>query len=157
VTRRAFLFLAFVWLGILPPVASAWAKDGDSNSGSGSDNSGSNSGSGSDNSGSGGGDDDDDDDDDDNSGSGSDNSGSGSGKKSEQDRALSAVSSGRAMPLEQALKKLRDKHSGRVIDVALRKEGERYVYRFKVKSDAGIVRKVVMDAATGEFRGFFGF
>jgi hypothetical protein len=151
VTRRAFLFLMLVWLCILPPDASAWAKDGDSSGGSNSGSGSDNSGSGSDDSGGG----DDDSNDDDNSGSGSDNS--GPGKKSEQDRALSAVSSGRAMPLEAALKRLRTKYDGRLIDVALRKESGRLVYRFKVKSDSGFVRKVVMDAATGEFSGFFGF
>jgi uncharacterized membrane protein YkoI len=142
-----------VWFGISPPVASAWAKDGDSSGGSNSGSgSGSNSGSGSD------GDDsedsdDEDDDGDDNSGSGSSNS----GKKSEQDRALSAVSTGRAMPLEDAIKRLRRTYSGRVIDVALRKDGNRLVYRFKVKTDSGFVRKVTMDAATGQIRGIFGF
>jgi uncharacterized membrane protein YkoI len=70
---------------------------------------------------------------------------------------LSAVSSGKAMPLEEALKRLRNKYPGRVIDVSLRNEAKRLVYRFKVKSDAGIVRRVTMDAATGQFRGFLGF
>jgi hypothetical protein len=144
-----------VWLGTVPPAASAWAKDGDSGGGS---NSGSgSSGSGSDSSGSGsggdddGGDDGDDDSDDDNSGSGN------SGKKSEQDRARHAVSTGNAMPLKDALKRLREKQSGKVIDVALRKEGKRFVYSFKVKSESGSVRRVTMDAATGEIRGFLGF
>jgi uncharacterized membrane protein YkoI len=142
-TRRAFILLVLVWLGFLPPVASAWAKDGESSSGS-------NSGSGSSNSGSddGGGDDDGDDGDEDNS---------GSGKKSEQDRALSAVSAGRAMSLEQAMKRLRVQYAGRVIDVALRNDGKRLVYRFKLKSNDGVVRKVTMDAATGDIRGFLGF
>jgi uncharacterized membrane protein YkoI len=61
------------------------------------------------------------------------------------------------MSLEEAMKRLRKKYSGRVIDVALRKEGKRLVYRFKVKSDSGAVRKVTMDAATGELRGFLGY
>ncbi len=176
-TRRAFLLLILSWLAIVPPAASAWASDGDgdsggSNSGSGSgssgsgssgsgssgggddDSGGSNSGSGSGNSGSGSeGGDDDDDDSGGNSGSGS----SGSGKKSEQDRARNAVAAGRAMPLEEALKRLRERYSGRVIDVDLRSEGKRLVYRFKVKSGGGVVRKVTMDAATGQIRGFFGY
>jgi hypothetical protein len=154
-TRRALLLLLLSWLAIFPPAASAWAQNGGSggsNSGSGS----SNSGSGSDSSGDGG----DDGSDGGDSGDDGGDSGSGSGnsgKKSEQDRALNAVSDGRAMPLGEALKRLNSKYSGRVIDVALRKEGRRLVYRFKVKSDTGFVRKVVMDAATGEFRGFLGF
>lgn len=144
-TRRAFLSLMLTWLGLLSLAAPAWAKDGDSSSdSSGSDSSGS----GSDNSGSGSGGDDDD-----NSGSGSGNS----GKNSEHDRAMKAVSSGRAMSLEDAMKRLGGKYSGRVIDVSLGKEGKRLVYRFKVKSDQGVVRKVIMDAATGDIRGIFGF
>jgi uncharacterized membrane protein YkoI len=140
----------------VPPAASAWAKDGDSGGGS---NSGSgSSGSGSDSSGSGSGGDDDGGDDDGDDDSDDDNSGSGnSGKKSEQDRARHAVSTGNAMPLKDALKRLREKQSGKVIDVALRKEGKRFVYSFKVKSESGSVRRVTMDAATGEIRGFLGF
>lgn len=158
--RRHFLF-ALLLAGMLPLADGAWAKDGDSgSSGSGSDNSGS----GSDSSGSGsGGDDDDDDDDeaeDDNDAEDSGNSGSGSqnsGKYKDQYGAQAAVESGRAIPLEAALKKLRQRYPGRVISVNLGESGKRLVYWFKVKSDNGIVRKVVMDAKTGKIRGLLGF
>jgi Peptidase propeptide and YPEB domain len=172
-SRRQFILLLLAASGAFPAFADAWAKDGDSggsgSSGSGSSGSGSSgsgsSGSGSSGSGSSGsggsdddgGDDDGGDDGDGNSGSGSGSSGSGSGKRSEQDRVRNAVANGKALSLEEALKRLRIKFSGRVIDVALRKEGSRLVYSFKVKTDAGYVRKVVMDAATGQVRGLFGF
>jgi Peptidase propeptide and YPEB domain len=140
-----FLLLFLSWLAILPPVTSAWAKDGGSdNSGSGSDNSGS----GSDNSGSG----------DDDSGGGNSGSGSGhSGKYLDQYEAREAVRSGNAMPLEEALKKLRARYPGKVIAVSMGEAESRLCYWFKVKSGDGNVRKVVMDAKTGAIRGLFGF
>jgi hypothetical protein len=146
-TRRVFLVLLLSWLAFLPPVASAWAKDGGSdNSGSGSDNSGS----GSDSSGS---------DDGDDSGGGN-NSGPGSqnsGKYRDQYQARDAVKSGNALPLEEALKKLRARYPGKVISVNLGELGPRLCYWFKVKSDDGNVRKIVMDAKTGKIRGLLGF
>ena len=141
--RRLFLVLCLSWLAISPPGASAWAKDGDSsgsNSGSGSSNSGSGSDSSDD---SGGG----------NSGSGSHNS----GKYRDQYQAREEVKSGNAMPLEAALKKLRARYPGKVISVNLGEQGARLCYWFKVKSEDGNVRKVVMDAKTGAIRGLFGF
>jgi Peptidase propeptide and YPEB domain len=160
-SRRQFILLLLAASGAFTAFADAWAKDGDSggggSGGSGSSGSGS-SGSGSSGSGSSGsGSDDDDGGDDDGGDDGDGNSGSGSGKRSEQDRVRNAVANGKALSLEEALKRLRVKFSGRVIDVALRKEGSRLVYSFKVKTDAGYVRKVVMDAATGQVRGLFGF
>ena len=143
--RRQFLALLLFWLAITPPGASVWAKDGesggDSNSGSGSSNSGSGSGSGSS------------DDNGSNSGSGSHNS----GKYRDQYQAREEVKSGNAMPLEAALKKLRARFPGRVISVNLGEQGARLCYWFKVKSEDGNVRKVVMDAKTGAIRGLFGF
>lgn len=147
--RRELLF-ALLLAGTFPLAGGAWAKDGESdNSGSGSDNSGS----GSDSSGSGddgGGDDD----------SGGGNSGPGSqhsGKYLDQYGAREAVKSGNAMPLEQALKKLRARYPGKVIAVSMGHAESRLCYWFKVKSGDGNVRKVVMDAKTGKIRGLFGF
>ena len=152
-TRRELLIMLML-AGGLPPASSAWAGDDDggsdnSGSGSGSDNSGS----GSDSSGS------DDSGGDDASGDGG-NSGSGShnsGKYKDQYGAREAVSSGRAIALEQALKKLRARYPGKVISVNLGESGGRLLYWFKVKSGDGSVRKVVMDAKTGRIRGLFGF
>lgn len=96
----------------------------------------------------------------DNSGSGSGNSGSGSGTlgtRSDQDNAREAVTSGKAMPLYDALRRLGTRYPGRVINIDLQSEGRRLVYRFKVKGEDGNVRKVLMDAKTGKFRGIFGF
>ena len=138
--------IALMLTAAVLPRDAAWAKDGGSdNSGSGSSNSGSGStNSGSDSSG---------DDSSDNSGSGSHNS----GKYKDQYDARKAVSSGYAMSLEAALGKLRAKYPGKVISVNLGEAGSRLVYWFKVKSSDGNVRKVVMDAKTGEIRGLFGF
>jgi hypothetical protein len=149
-TRRVFLLLFISWLALLPLGASAWAKDGGSdNSGSGSDNSGS----GSDNSGSG-----NDDGKEDDSGGGNSGSGSGhSGKYLDQYQAREAVKSGNAMPLEDALKRLRARYPGKVIAVSMGEAELRLCYWFKVKSGDGNVRKIVMDAKTGAIRGLFGF
>jgi uncharacterized membrane protein YkoI len=155
-------------LAILPPAASAWAKDGDSGGGSGSGSSGSGSsgsgsdGSGSDNSGSGsdssGSDDDDDSDSGDDNGGGNSGPGSAnSGKYKDQYGAQDAVKSGSAISLEEALKKLHTRYPGKVISVNLGESGNRLVYWFKVKSSDGNVRKVVMDAKTGRIRSLFGF
>jgi uncharacterized membrane protein YkoI len=155
-SRRQFLFLLLTSLAAMPLGDCAFAKDGESGSDGGGSGS---SGSGSDDSGGG----DDGDSGDDNSGGGnsnSGNSGSGSqnsGKYKDQYGAQDAVKSGKAIPLEDALKKLRANYPGRVISVNLGDSGSRLCYWFKVKSDDGNVRKVVMDAKTGKIRGLFGF
>jgi uncharacterized iron-regulated membrane protein len=150
-SRRQFLFLLLTTLAAMPLGDRAFAKDGEGgSSGSGSGGSGSgSSGSGSDDSGGGG----DDDSSVGNSGSGSQNS----GKYRDQYSAQDAVKSGNAIPLEQALQKLRTRYPGKVISVNLGELGTRLCYWFKVKSEDGNVRKVVMDAKTGKIRGLLGF
>jgi Peptidase propeptide and YPEB domain len=158
--RREFMF-ALLLAGGLLSAGNSWAKDGGSDSSgsdsSGSDNSGSdNSGSdnsGSDNSGSDSSGSDDGGGDSNNSGPGSQNS----GKYRDQYQARDAVKSGNALPLEEALKKLRARYPGKVISVNLGELGPRLCYWFKVKSDDGNVRKIVMDAKTGKIRGLLGF
>jgi Peptidase propeptide and YPEB domain len=149
--RRQFIIFLLCAAGLFPALGAAHAEDGGS-SGSGSDgssgdNGGGDSGGGDDGGGDGGGGDGG------NSGSGSANS----GRSSEQDRAKADVEEGKALPLEEALKALGAHIPGRVIDVSLKSESQRLVYRFKVKSDDGSVRSVVMDAKTGKFRNIFGF
>ena len=150
-TRRELLIF-LILAGQVLPGPSAWASD---------DDSGSDSDSGSDNSGIlGSSDSSDDDDDDDDESSGGGNSGSGSqnsGKYKDQYGAQKAVSDGKAISLETALKKLRVRYPGKVISVNLGEAGGRLLYWFKVKTSDGTVRKVVMDAKTGKIRGLFGF
>lgn len=140
------------------------SDDDSSGSNSGSGSSGSGSGSGS-NSGSGSDDDDDDDAGDDDSG-GKDGSGSGSGKGSGKGSghgddddvdARDAVRAGLAMPLREAMEKLRKQKSGRIIDAELTTKGKRLVYVFTLVGDGGTVSKVTMDAKTGRLPGLFGF
>jgi Peptidase propeptide and YPEB domain len=146
--RREFIFTLLLTC-CLAPAGNTWAKDGGSDS-SGSDNSGS----GSDSDGDDGGDGESDNDGDgNNSGPGSQNS----GNYRDQYQARDAVKSGNAMPLEQALKKLSARYPGKVISVNLGELGPRLCYWFKVKSDDGNVRKIVMDAKTGKIRGLLGF
>jgi Peptidase propeptide and YPEB domain len=152
-SRRQFLFLLLTSLAAMPLGDRAFAKDGESGSGGGGSGS-SDGGSGD----SGGGDSGDD-----NSGGGNsnnDNSGSGSknsGKYKDQYGAQDAVKSGDAIPLKQALQKLGTRYPGKVISVNLGEWDSRLCYWFKVKSDDGNVRKVVMDAKTGRIRSLFGF
>jgi hypothetical protein len=149
--RRLFIIFLLSAIGMFPMAGAARADNGESggSGSSGSGESGSDSSSGED----GGGEDSSGGDDGDNSGKGSANS----GRISEQDRAKADVEEGKALPLEAVLKALGKRYPGRVIDVRLRNEALRLVYRIKVKSDDGSVRSVVMDAKTGKIRTIFGF
>jgi hypothetical protein len=142
----------------------AFASDGDSDGGEGGDSDGGDSGgdssgSGSDggegNSGSGG-DDGDDHDDSDNDGD-DDSSGSSSAGGKSQDDARDAVREGKVIPLSAAITSLRDRYTGRIIDVRLTERGNRIDYRFKVVGPDGKVVSVTMNARNGRMRGFFGF
>jgi hypothetical protein len=141
VSRRRFILLLLTSIVLMPHREPAFAKDGESGTGGGGDDGsdGGNSGAGN---------------------SSNDNSGSGSrdsGKYKDQYGAQDAVSSGNAISLEDALKRLRARVPGKVISVNLGESGGRLLYWFKVKTSDGAVRKVIMDAKTGRIRGLFGF
>jgi hypothetical protein len=147
--RRSFLFL-MAWAAL---ASTAAAKDGDSDSGSDGD-SGGNSGSGgddggdsdSDNSGPGNSNDDSDDNDDDD--------GDAEDDAIDQDDALKAVRGGEIIPLNEAIDIVKRRSPGKIIDVSLKRRSFSDVYSFKVKSSAGRVVTVRMNARTGAIMGF---
>jgi uncharacterized membrane protein YkoI len=149
--RRALL-CSVMALGVLasPNFAlPALSKDGDSggggNSGSGSSNSGSgNSGSGSSNSGSGR--DDSDRDDDNGDERDDDNSGSGRTRRSDQERALEAVKTGKVKPLREVLQMVSERAPGDVLRVKLNRSGGQMFYRITVLTDEGRYREIVVNA-----------
>jgi len=65
------------------------------------------------------------------------------------DRARRAVSSGEAMPLPQAMARLRETLPGKLIATEYEYEFNRWVYEFTVIDMQGRLRKVHLDARTG--------
>jgi hypothetical protein len=108
----------------------SFAKDGGSGSdGGGGDNSGPGGGGGDDNSGKGGGGNDDGDDDED-----------------DRDAATAAVRDGQATPLRILLKTVAHSYPGDVVDVKLRRTGQRFTYRIKILDRKGHLITVDIDA-----------
>ena len=66
------------------------------------------------------------------------------------DRARRAVARGDAMPVTEVMKHLRAQVPGDVVATEYEFEFERWVYEFKVVDPRGRLRKVHLDAATGE-------
>ena len=149
--RRTFLAILAAAMAGSPLVRPVLAKDGeDDDDSSGSGSSGSGSGSG--------GDRDDDDDDDRDDDRGRDRADEPDDKRDDDDEdPRKAVERGDAIPLKDALSRLKAARDGRVIDAELRQKGSRLIYEFKMVDARGVVRKVEMDARTGRLRGLFGF
>ncbi|MFZ1813158.1 MAG: hypothetical protein WBO55_01635 [Rhizobiaceae bacterium] len=75
---------------------------------------------------------------------------SSSGKgRTEWDRARQAVRSGEVIPLQRALEIVSGENIGRVIDVSFRQSLFGRFYAFKLKTTAGRIRTLQMDARTG--------
>jgi hypothetical protein len=153
IERRKFitLLLAGTLLAAVPQAAHA---DEGSGSDGDADHSGSGGGGGDDgNSGPGGGGGDDGD----NSGPGGgggddDNSGPGGGdaEDDEKDRqaASKAVREGRAVPLRELLRMVKEKYPGDVVDVKLRRAGRTMTYRVRVLDRHGRLLTLSVDAAS---------
>ncbi len=138
ITRRiALLLIAGLALGQTSPALAK--KGGSDNSGSGSDDNDDN-----DNSGSGS-----DDNDDQNNIHGDKKSNDTSNnrrKRSEQDGALAAVRSGKAVPLQRVLNHCKSTYKGKVLDVKLKQRDERYVYEVRILAPNNFVRFIRLDA-----------
>ena len=149
VQRRKFitLLLAGTLLAAVPQAAHA--DEGSGSDGGDDDHSGSGGGGGDGNSGTGGGDDD-------NSGPGGgddDNSGPGGGGEAEDDEkdrqaASKAVREGRAVPLRELLRMVKEKYPGDVVDVKLRRAGRTMTYRVRVLDRHGRLLTLSVDAAS---------
>lgn len=66
------------------------------------------------------------------------------------DKARRAVERGEALPVAEVLRHLRARFAGDVVATEYEFEFERWVYEFKVVDPAGRLRKIHLDAATGE-------
>lgn len=66
------------------------------------------------------------------------------------DKARRAVARGEALPVTEVMKHLRAQVPGDVVATEYEFEFERWVYEFKVVDPQGHLRKVHLDAATGE-------
>jgi hypothetical protein len=147
VERRKFitLLLAGTLLAAVPQAAHA--DEGSGSDGGDDDHSGSGGGGGDDgNSGPGGGGDD-------NSGPGGgddDNSGPGGGDDDEKDRqaASKAVREGRAAPLRELLRIVKENYPGEVVDVKLHRAGRTMTYRVRVLDRHGRLLTLSVDAAS---------
>ncbi len=66
------------------------------------------------------------------------------------DKARRAVERGDALPIGEVLRRLRSEVPGDVVATEYEFEFHRWVYEFKVVDPQGRIRKVHLDAATGE-------
>lgn len=68
----------------------------------------------------------------------------------DQDRARELSNAGTIVPLEQITAQVRKRNIEQILEVELESDDQRYYYKVEVVDDAGIVRKLRYDAATGE-------
>ncbi len=86
-------------------------------------------------------------------GDGGDDKGSGSKAESDrgrrdQDDALKAVSSGKAVPLNGVISFCKRTYSGKVLNVNLRNRAGKLVYEVRMIDKNSVVKKIVLDAKT---------
>lgn len=67
----------------------------------------------------------------------------------DQNVALDAVRAGLALPLDHLLAVASGDWGGRIIDAKLLKSNRGFLYRLTVLTDAGVARRVFVDARTG--------
>lgn len=60
------------------------------------------------------------------------------------------LDSGKILPLETILKKIRQEFPGRVLDIELEKENQIIVYEIEILNSNGVVYEIYIDATTGE-------
>lgn len=67
----------------------------------------------------------------------------------DHDDARNLRNAGTIVPLEQITARVREQHPGRILEVELEADDQRYYYEVEVVDEAGIVRKLKYDATTG--------
>jgi uncharacterized membrane protein YkoI len=72
--------------------------------------------------------------------------------ENDHDEARRAVEEGRIRSLAEILGELGGLLGGEIVGVDLERQGERYVYEFKVITPSGSLREVYVDAATAEIQ-----
>jgi uncharacterized membrane protein YkoI len=60
------------------------------------------------------------------------------------------LDSGKILPLETILKKIRQRFPGKVLDVDLEKEDQKIIYEIEILNSNGMVNKIYIDATTGQ-------
>ena len=63
--------------------------------------------------------------------------------------ARELLQSGKILSLETILKRVRQEHPGKVLEVEFEKEGGKIVYEIEILSDKGIVKEIYVDAESG--------
>ena len=77
--------------------------------------------------------------------------------QTDQDEALAAVENGTIMPWKEALKQLSHNVSGKVIGVRMSQTSEGSVYQVKVRTPEGEIKRVLVDAKTGQILQILGY
>jgi uncharacterized membrane protein YkoI len=73
-------------------------------------------------------------------------------KPSEHDAVREAVKRGEVLPLSQVLDIVEQHLPGEVLEVELEHEHQQLVYEIKVLADSGRIRKIEIDARSGDVR-----
>ena len=68
----------------------------------------------------------------------------------DHDRAERAVQAGQVMPLQNVLQKLQTDYPGQVLEVELEHDDDRWIYEIKLLQAGGQLRKLKLNAQTGE-------
>jgi uncharacterized protein YpmB len=66
------------------------------------------------------------------------------------DKVRELKQSGKIMPLEDVIKQVRRDYPGRIIEIELEEEDDRYVYELELVDENGIVWDLEVDASTGQ-------
>jgi uncharacterized membrane protein YkoI len=70
--------------------------------------------------------------------------------KLDADDARELKQSGKIMPLEELIARVRKDYPGQIIQIELDEEKDRFIYEIEVLNDEGVVIELELDAATGE-------
>lgn len=70
----------------------------------------------------------------------------------DHDRARALRESGEIQPLEQIIRRAKEMHPGRVLEVELHDDSGRLIYEIELVGERGVVRELYFDARTGEPR-----
>jgi uncharacterized membrane protein YkoI len=68
----------------------------------------------------------------------------------DHERARAAVQAGEVLPLPELLQRLQRSHPGQVLELELEREDGRWIYELKLLQADGQLRKLELDAATGQ-------
>lgn len=66
------------------------------------------------------------------------------------DEVRQLMEAGDIMPLETLLQDIRQDYPGRIIEIELDEEDDRYVYELEIVDEGGVVWELHLDAGTGE-------